>query len=175
MPRSIATNGRASPPWPGYGARGTLVLPLPGSWLESLPPLLEVDGVVLGRKSEAHLTLLDRKAAAQVRRACAEAVVRAAFLAQDWSMQATGERWLLRKDLPSGRTAHALITMVDAPGFAAFRAALGRACGVELPEAMAHVTLYVAGKPTGIGLPDVAAFHRLRVKRVDAGGAPQAS
>lgn len=131
--------------------------------------------MALGRKSEAHLTLLDRMATAQVRRACAEAVVRAAFQTEDWSIQDTGERWLLRKDLPSGRTAHSLIAVVSAPGFAAFRAALGTTCGVDLPEAVPHVTLYVAGKPTGIGLPDVAAFHRLRVKRVDSGGAPQSS
>ena len=65
--------------------------------------------------------------------------------------------------------------MVGAPGFAAFRAALGVRCGVALPDAVPHVTLYVAGKPTGIGLPDVAAFHRLRVKRVDASDAAQSS
>jgi len=175
MSPPTAPAGHPRPPWPGYGARGTLVLPLPSSWLESLPPLLEVDGLVLGRKSEAHLTLLDREATARVRQACGETLVREAFLAQDWSMQASGERWLLRKDLPSGRTAHALIALLHAPGLSAFRAALGRRCGVELPEAVPHVTLYVAGKPTGIGLPDMASFHRLRVKRIDDGAAPQPS
>lgn len=154
------------PVWPGYSARGTLVLPLPSCWLDMLPPLLEVEGVVLGRKSEAHLTLLDATAAARVRACCPEGSVRALFEAAPWGVAPTGERWLLGKRLPSGRTAHSVIELVDAPGLAAFRAGLGEAVGSVLPEPVPHVTLYVAGKTTGIGVPDVAAFHRLRLHRL---------
>lgn len=165
--------GRA--PWPGFSARGTLVLPLPACWLDGLPPLLEIDGVALGRKSEAHLTVLDREACAAVRNACREDEVRALFHAQAWTVAATGERWLLRKPLAAGKLAHSVVAIVRAPGLAAFRQALQAHCGVALPEALPHVTLYVAGKPTGIGVPDVAAFERLRVRRIDTAGRLQSS
>jgi hypothetical protein len=173
-PRKLTTEC-ARPAWPGYSARGTLVLPLPACWLAGLPPLLEVDGVVLGRKSEAHLTLLDREAAARIREACPDDEVQALFRAHDWTVLATGERWLLRKTLASGRIAHSLVAIVAAPGLSAFRRDLVAYCGVPLPEALAHVTLYVAGKPTGIGVPDVDAFARLRVRRLDEGESPQSS
>lgn len=163
------------PAWQGYAARGTLVLPLPASWLEGLPPLLEVEGVVLGRKSEAHLTLLDREATRRVRSACPDPEARAIFEAQDWSVSATGERWLLRKVLGPGRVAHSIVAIVRAPGLAAFRQAIGERCGLQLPDAPAHVTLYVSGKPTGIGVPDVDAFRRLRIRRLDGSGGPQSS
>lgn len=175
MSCSIPTTPRADAPWPGYSARGTLVLPLPPCWLDGLPPLLEIDGVALGRKSEAHLTVLDREAANRVRKACGEDEVRALFLAQDWALAATGERWLLRKPLAAGKVAHSVVAIVRAPGLAAFRKALQVHCGVALPPALPHVTQYVAGKPTGIGVPHVAAFEALRVRRLDSAGSLQSS
>lgn len=163
-----------APQWPGYAPHGTLVLPLPACWLEGRPALLEVDGVLLERKHEAHLTLLDRVAAALVREACVEEVVRAQFQAHDWRVVPGAEHWLLRRTLGPGRVAHSVIEIVHAPGLAAFRSSLGARCGVQLPEAPPHVTLYVAGKPTGIGVPDRETFERLRVRRLDAANDLQA-
>jgi hypothetical protein len=52
------------------------------------------------------------------------------------------------------------------PAFARFRALVGARLGEALPETPAHVTLYVAGDPIGIGLRSQDDFARLRVRRL---------
>ena len=48
------------PPWPGFEAGASLVLPLPTEEFAALDADLHTDGLVLTRKREFHVTLLDR-------------------------------------------------------------------------------------------------------------------
>jgi hypothetical protein len=56
------------------------------------------------------------------------------------------------------------VQLLEMPALARFRAGVGELLGEELPEAPAHVTLYVAGDPIGIGIASTADFERLRLR-----------
>jgi hypothetical protein len=61
-----------------------------------------------------------------------------------------------------------VIEHLQMPAFAAFRDALARATGLPLDCGVPHATLYVAGDPAGIGLPDLAAYRACFVREVRA-------
>jgi hypothetical protein len=56
--------------------------------------------------------------------------------------------------------------MLEMPAFAPYRVAVGELLGELLPEPPAHVTLYVAGDPVGIGIDSPSDFERLRLRRL---------
>jgi hypothetical protein len=58
------------------------------------------------------------------------------------------------------------VQLLEMPALAAFRAGVGVLLGERLPVAPAHVTLYVAGDPIGIGIASAADFERLRLRRL---------
>ena len=154
------------PPWPGFNARGSLLLPLPMEAFADLAPVLDVDGLSLSRKHEFHVTLLDRRTAARMRAQEAGVVAPSMmelFALQDWRWRRRGERWLLREDKPDG-TAHSVVELLELPALNRFRHDVGWAHGEKLPDAPPHVTLYVAGDPIGIGLESYAAFEKNRVR-----------
>jgi len=149
-----------SPPWPDFGRRRTLVLPLSGDWLQGLPERLVIDGIALARKPEVHLTLLDREASAKVLAAPGAEAVRRVFLdAGDWTVRPLPGLRLLRRQRP-GDLRHSLVRDAACPSLDRFRDGLG------LEPVPAHVTLYTAGDATGIGLPDAASLARLTLRRV---------
>jgi hypothetical protein len=151
------------PDWPGFSARGSLLLPLPVEAFETLPPSVDVDGLALERKSEFHVTLLDRALGARVQVAATR--LPALFSGLDWRWRATGERWLLQEAQPQG-CGYSVVALLEMPAFADFRRGVGALLGEALPPAPAHVTLFVAGDPIGIGLASDAEFERLRLRRL---------
>ena len=153
------------PDWPGFSTRASLTLPLPADCFDDLAGCLEFDGLVLERKREFHVTLCNRALGARLQQLGGEAALRLAqaFAAQDWRWRPSGERWLLREVQADG-TAHSVVELLDMPAFARFRAVAGALLGEALPDAPAHVTLYVAGNPIGIGIDSVAEFERLRLR-----------
>jgi len=158
------------PGWPGFNARGSLLLPLPQASFAALPDTLEVDGIALARKREFHVTVFDRATGARLHAAPAAARTVAGqlpawFAALDWSWRPTGERWLLREAKPEG-VAHSVVELLDMPAHARLRTQAGEGLGEALPPTPPHVTLYVAGDPTGIGLASQAEFERLRLRRL---------
>ena len=157
------------PPWPGFSARGSLLLPLPPEEFAELAPQVEIDGIAFTRKSEFHLTLFDRAHGARLQSpregGSVAARLPAMFAAQDWRWRRSGERWLLLEAKPD-LTAHSLVELLEAPAFARFRTQVGELLGEALPAPPPHVTLYVAGDPVGIGLDSQAEFERLRLRRV---------
>lgn len=157
------------PDWPGFNARGTLLLPLPTAAFAELAPSLELDGLVLTRKREFHVTLLDRALAARMlaptAASSAAARLPALFALQDWRWQRGGERWLLRES-KDGVLAHSLIELIQMPALAKFRHAVAGLLGEPLPPTPAHVSLYTAGCELGIGLASEAEFERLRLHRL---------
>ena len=159
------------PAWPGFSARGSLPLPLPIAEVARLAttPTLRVDALVLERKREFHVTLLDRALGARVHVPRAggapAAALPALFASLDWAWRATGERWLLLEAKPEGAS-HSVVELIDMPALARFREAVGERLGEPLPDAPPHVTLYVAGDPVGIGLASQADFERLRLRRL---------
>ena len=52
------------------------------------------------------------------------------------------------------------------PALVRFRHNVGWAHGQPLPPTPAHVTLYVAGNESGIGLASKEEFQRLRLRRL---------
>lgn len=159
--------------WPGFRDDDALVLPLdPARFLPPGSPLrLRLDGHVLERKHEVHLTLLGRDAGRAMRGRLGEERIRGLFESMEWAPQGTARYALLHKAKPQWEgtlQAWSVIEHVQSPAFAAFRHELAQASGLALDCGVPHATLYVAGDPYGIGLPDLAAYRSCFVREVAA-------
>ena len=157
--------------WPGFRDDGALVLPLDSSlFLPAGAPLrLRLDGHVLERKHEVHLTLLGRDAGDALRGLLGVERIRDLFESLAWVPRGTARYALLHKAKPQWDgplLAWSVIEHVQSPAFAAFRHGLAQASGLPLDCGVPHATLYVAGDPYGIGLPDVAAYRGCFVREV---------
>ncbi|GGK10781.1 hypothetical protein [Luteimonas terricola] len=159
--------------WPGFREDGSLALPLdPAPLLPPAMPLrLRLDGHVLERKRELHMTLLGRDAGAALRIQLGDERIRALFESVEWAPRGTGRYALLHKakDQWDGTLqAWSLIEHLQAPACAEFRYHLAQASGLALDCGVPHATLYVVGDPYGIGLPDLAAYRACFVREVAA-------
>lgn len=159
--------------WPGFRDDGALILPLDSArFLPAGSPLrLRLDGQVLERKHELHATLLGRDAGGSLRGRLGEERMRAMFEALDWQLQDTARYALIHKVKPQWEgplDAWSVIAHLHAPAFARFRHALAEASGLPIDSGIPHATLYVAGDPYGIGLPDVATYRDCHVREVAA-------
>lgn len=160
--------------WPGWSDERTLVLPIPAdAWAPPHTPI-SLDGIEFEPKDELHVSLVGRALGRQIHdtlgerfRTCA---VRAAFEAQDWRFDRTGELLRLRKiaRYRSGeeRVSHAVIERVRMPAMARFHHALGDLLGRKLPVPPPHVTLYARGRLRGIGVPSPAKLRAWTVRAV---------
>lgn len=139
--------------WPGF-RNGRLLLPLPPAWFSPVARTLGWQGLVLHVKHEFHVTLLNQAVGRRVRDALGQAQVKRLFEEQDWSISRCGDGVLLQKEKHQKRPTPcaSLIEHIALPSLGRFRAALARNAGIELPDVPAHVTLYAAGDPAGIGL-----------------------
>lgn len=146
--------------WSGVREDGGLLLPLPaGDLLTRLPEVIDLPECRLERKSEAHVTALNREWGARLVSSLGLAAIEQAFLAEDWTLARTGNARLLRKtkDTTSGPLdSWSLIEELKMPAMASFRGRLSEALAIELPAVLPHVTLYVSGDLAGIGLPDMS-------------------
>ncbi|MGY1459570.1 hypothetical protein ACW5F0_13130 [Luteimonas sp. A534] len=159
--------------WPGFRDDGGLILPLDPQPLlpPGMPLRLRLDGHVLERKRELHMTLLNRDAGIALRAQLGEACMRALFESVEWVPRGTGRHALLHKakeQWDGPLQAWSLIEHMQAPGYAEFRYRLAQESGLTLDCGVPHVTLYVAGDPYGIGLPDLAAYRACFVREVVA-------
>jgi hypothetical protein len=155
-----------SPRWPGFNARGALVLPLPAFPANALPATCEIDDVALQRKSEFHLTLLSQSEVRSVREQFEDGAIESIFAGMDWSCRTSGPCWLLRKVDQKGAIAHTVIALCAAPALNVFRSRLSGRSDIALAPVPAHVTLFVAGNELGIGLSSYDEFHAARVRLV---------
>lgn len=159
--------------WPGFSDGGGLILPLDheAHVLPGMARQVRLAGQVLERKHELHLTLLDRTRGTALRRRLGENRIRALFESLAWAPRGTGRHALLhrardgKKDRPR---AWSVVELLQEPALAAFRDQLARASGLALDAGVPHVTLYVAGDPSGIGIPDAATWQARFVRDVDA-------
>lgn len=159
--------------WPGFRDDGAVILPLePAPFYPARAPLrLRLDGQVLERKHELHMTLLGRDQGREVLAAIGEDRLRGLFEALDWQPRGTGRYALLRKAKEQWQGplhAWSVVEHLQAPAYAEFRHQLAEAGGLALDCGVPHVTLYVAGDPYGIGVPDLAAYHEVFVRQVAA-------
>lgn len=154
--------------WPGWSARKTLVLPIhPRQW----PPprgTLELDALRLRARRELHVTLIGTALAQELRNAgwVRTRAIRDVFTALDWRYVRTGVLLLLRKPADGHAPAYSLIERIEMPAMADFHKALARLLQRPLPVPPPHVTLYTAGRPSGIGLPDERSLQRYSVRSV---------
>lgn len=126
---------------------------------------LKLDGLLLQRKTELHVTLLGRALAAAVRTRLDAEQIRSLASQFDWSLRRTGNGSVLRKTkLEHGPAlpCASVVEWVEFPAFPRFRQALAEAAGLSIPETLPHVTLYTAGDPAGIGVPDLDALAAMR-------------
>ena len=152
-------------PWPGFQPDGSLLLPLPvGPFLAGLPATLDWQGPTLQLKQECHVTLLNHACGSAARDTLGNEEVRRLFQAHDWTLHRPGDARVLHQ--PGTPDAYALIEDVALPALNAFRAAVSRAMGSELPAVHPHVTLFTAAKPEGIGLPDLESLAGMEIARL---------
>ena len=157
--------------WPGFRDDGGLILPLDARLLlaPGMPLRLRLDGQVLERKHELHMTLLNRDAGTALRERLGEAAMRRLFESLEWSPRGTGHYALLHKakeQWDGTIDAWSVIEHLQAPAQAEFRYRLAQASGLPLDSGVPHATLYVAGDPYGIGLADIAAYRDCHVRDV---------
>lgn len=155
------------PDWPGFSARGSLLLPLAAADFPGLERRLCVDGIDLLRKSEFHVTVLDRELGAHAHEpapgGAPAARLPALFASLDWRWRRTGARWLLQ-ETQAEALAHSVIELIEMPALNAFRRELAALLGEPVAPTPAHVSLYLAGTSEGIGLRSQAEFERLRLR-----------
>ena len=160
--------------WPGFRDDGALILPLDQApfYPPDAPLRLRLDGQVLERKHELHMTLLGRDQGREAVEALGEARLRDLFVSLDWQPRGTCRYALLRKakEQWQGELLHAwsVVEHLQAPAYARFRHELAQATGLALDSGVPHVTLYVAGDPYGIGVPGIEAYHQVFVREVIA-------
>jgi hypothetical protein len=159
--------------WPGFRDDGGLILPLdhPSLLPPGMPLRLRLDGHVLERKREVHMTLLGRDAGTALRARLGESHLRTLFESLDWDPRGTARYALLHKAKPQWDgplQAWSVIEHLHAPAVAEFRYELAQASGLPLDCGVPHATLYVAGDPQGIGLPDLTAYQACFVREVAA-------
>jgi hypothetical protein len=155
-----------SPAWPGRSPRGSVILPVPWSFVPPLVETLDLPEAPFARKDELHLTLLSREEADRAAVNSPEGEWAAYFARHDWRLRLT-DRWFVLQDKVDGRTVRSVIAEVDCDALNAFRQELGYAAATELPGTLPHVTLWVAGQRKGIGLASLADFEAKRVRALD--------
>lgn len=149
-----------------------LLIPVDHALFAALPDELFLDGIGLRRKDEFHVTVLNRQAVADVRlqlagqAAAMGPLLRARCRQLDWRWQATAAYWLLRHQPDEGPLAHSIVMLVDMPDANALRAWLNDHLGTRLEPIPEHVTLFTAGRDTGIGLANMDQFHARRVREI---------
>lgn len=162
--------GRA---WPGFTARGTVVLPVPARlWPPPSAPVM-LHGCRFQPKRELHVTLVGTVLGACLQAAMEdgrldEAGIAAAFAGQSWQCARAGPCMRLERRGESagpGATivAASLIERIELPAMDGFHADLGRLLGASLDVPPPHVTLYTRGDDAGIGVPDEATLAALVV------------
>ena len=138
-----------------------LQIAIPGEqrFIDSFARLAEA-GLLLGRDDGLALS-------AQL----GEDHIRALFDTVEWQPRGTGHYALLHKTKQEWNgpvQAWSLVEHLQAPGFAEFRHLLARDSGLGIDCGVPHATLYVAGDPYGIGLPDLVAYRACFVRDVPA-------
>jgi hypothetical protein len=150
--------------WRGFGAGGTLVVPVdPATWAPPAAPVT-LGGVRFAPKRELHVTIVGKALGARL--LAREAEVAALYEPLDWRF-ARSHRLVHVRRVVAGTTEQTLIERIAQPAMAAFHHSLARLLGEPLPVPPPHVTLYVAGTDDGIGLPDEETLARWTVGEIE--------
>ena len=158
---------------PRIGESGSLVLPLDAAAWPPPRGTAIVEGVRLQPKAALHLTVFGRRLGSELRATLApsylEDALRHAWHPAAWRISRGGRLLLLRRMVPGdgGPVAvHSVIECVQVAGMAPFHHALGRLLGRQLPVPPPHVTLYAAGRESGIGVANMRQLRALTVRQV---------
>ena len=157
----------ASIPWPGRSPRGSLVLPLPWSFVPPLAGTLDLPEAPLARKAELHLTLLSRREADAAAATLPVDDWRDWYARHDWRPRLT-DRWFLLQAKADGHTTRSVVAEVECEPLNLFRREFGYAAAVALEATLPHVTLWTAGASHGIGVASIADFEAKCVRRLTA-------
>lgn len=145
-------------------ASGSIVLVLPDRYRLSDADALPGHSMLMKRKPEIHVTLLNSQLVHRLRcRTDAKALLHMAN-AVDWAITRGGDGALLRDESES-LPRESLIEWIGLQGWKAFRHAVRQATQQALPEARPHIT-HFSSSPRGIGLPDMDTISRLHVAEV---------
>lgn len=147
---------------PIRSARGSVVLPILSAptWSAELEPV--VAGIRYQAKTELHITLLSRAQIEALAEAGLDGPKLDRWLARfRFRFRWTRRLWLIERRGEAGFE-RSIVQLIRQPDQTRLRRALRGASGLELGEPVPHVTLYTAGCPEGIGIPNREAFRRLR-------------
>lgn len=156
-------------PWPGFSPERPFVLPLQaGRMATPFGEACEIEGVLLVRKPEFHVTVLSQDLSRTVA-VLGTARLRALYESRPWTPRRTGRYALLHDAKPAlGGTLErwSLIEHLELPAMDHFRGELARMLGPALADPVPHVTHFVRGDPNGIGVPNTRALQALQPREV---------
>ena len=145
--------------WPGFNAKGTVLIDLAyESFLLSKVPVL-VDGIYYTPKDELHVTLVGEEVSSILQHKIKQdpkniEVLVHIFESIDWAFDKTGPVHILSSSKKS-KVQKSIIMLIDMPGMTTFYQQL-KSFGLipgKTPIPPAHVTLYTYNCPPGIGVP----------------------
>ena len=170
MTRLGAPQGAVVVPLPEFAATGALLLPLdPAAMRPPTASRVRLGGHWLRRKDEFHVTVLTRSLGPQLRALLDEPALQVTLASLDWRIERLHEYDLLNKLKPSAHGAvacYSVIEHVRVAGMAGLYAAIADRIPGFPPCPPPHVTHYVLGDGTGIGVPDAASLQAFRVRGV---------
>ena len=170
MTRLGAPRRAVAAPLPEFAATGALLLPLDPAQMR--PPSAErvrLGGHWLRRKDEFHVTVLVRALGPQLRALLDEPALQMTLASLDWRVERLHEYDLLNKLKPSEHGAvacYSVIEHVRLPGMEVLYDAIAARVPDFPPCPPPHVTHYVLGDTSGIGVPDAASLQAFRVRHV---------
>ena len=157
----------ASIPWPGRSPRGSLVLPLPWSFVPPLAMTFDLPEAPFARKAELHLTLLSRREADAAATTLPVDEWPDWYERHDWRPRLT-DRWFLLQAKADDHVTRSVVAEVECDALNAFRREFGYAAAVTLEATLPHVTLWTDDAPNGIGIASLADFETKCVRRLTA-------
>ena len=170
MTRLGAPARTVAAPLPEFAATGALLLALdPAAMQPPSAPHVRIGGHWLRRKDEFHVTVLGRALGPRLRALLDDPALQVALASFDWRVQRLHAYDFLGKLKPATHGAvacYSVIEHVHLPGMHDLYAAISAVDPDFPPCPPPHVTHYVLGDRTGIGVPDAASLAAYRIRPV---------
>lgn len=155
--------------WRGLTKEGSLLLHVPD---DSLPPphdpSLLLEGEVLIRKREHHVTVMNRAWGSAARDILGQDRLEALFHQRQWRIEGWGDLFLIHKPanpVAGESAAWSIIQLIDLPAMQAYIDDIVDSAGLDPRTTVPHITRYVAHAEEGIGVPDRETLDRRLVRQ----------
>jgi hypothetical protein len=158
------------PKWPGFNAKGTVIIDLAPASFCLADDAIVIDGEYFEPKDELHVTVIGTELGLILQEKInsdrtVDRLLTKTFEAIDWSFTQTGPVHLLSR-VKDAVVEQSIIMLLEMRGVKEFYAQL-KTLGLidaNTPIPPAHVTLYTRNCPYGIGVPSEQVLKLLSVK-----------